>query len=36
MKRKIGNIENLVLEAIKTFPEEKNIFEQLLEDARKG
>lgn len=34
MHRKIGNIEGLVLEAIKIFPEKKEEFEKLLESAK--
>ncbi len=34
MHRKIGNIEALVLEAIKTFPESKDEFEKMFEKAK--
>lgn len=34
MHRKIGNIEGLVLEAIKNFPDKKEEFEKLLQTAR--
>jgi tetratricopeptide (TPR) repeat protein len=36
MRRKIGNIESLVLEACKYFPERKMYFEQMLETAKKS
>lgn len=34
MHRKIGNIEGLVLEAIKNFPDKRDEFEKLLQTAR--
>jgi tetratricopeptide (TPR) repeat protein len=35
MNRKLGNTENIVLQAIKNFPDERALFENLLEVARK-